>query len=957
MIRGNVKVTKTYKNGEEEILFDDSNIVTDGLGYSLVNIFTRNGSTDVEDHQIAYFQVGNNRRDLSSVDFFVKNNFYSLSSAFSESDYGLESPLLLKTTPQVMVEVDEEQPYVPTEDLVYFVSAGIFASLDKMAYTSFEGSDVIRHRITLDEDTGNGKTIRELGLFMRNPDGATANDRAILAAYRSLENPINKTAQFSVTIDWSFTFGLETTTANPTSEEDLTFLSQNYSYLVQVLSGTGNAAASLGTGDDYDEYFLVNTPATYDIYPSGTPLVVGCHDHKILGLGLSGTTINALATSGIVSGILPEKVLDNNWFMVHPCLGKNAATIFAFTPGDNAAIDHGNTALDQGLWNEKVGLNHIKLAVSWMKSQYPIDTKRIYMWGHSTGGVAPITCAAKLLDPTKDFMVAGIVSDTPAGLNYDYLFRHSIEKRRNRLRFWTSGQGRVSYIPLAETGNNYQGLNWSSISGLDVTGTPGSTSSFLPEFQKNSAFVFLHDNSAVSANVSIAKNIRHIPLAISYGDADNASGNLAFVSGIQRFNDWAVCSTGSGLDHPNYLHQLRLSPAGTHSFNDLSALNGATMKSYFDTAWDHVSANTLSFPTSGEYCIYNSQRVFNVLANVSSTEWDAENCGAGNFFFEDEATTVSSTLSALNNIASFQHFGIPGSPLRPVEKLKTNRTTTLHLYEDTPSQVTVNGVVYKETPFKGANKSNPNLMIGALLGDPYDFGGPAQKETGNSGGWIFGPSNNVTVRNNGSSFYKTQFDPYSGYEWDFVSRDSGAAGQVYSNNLIHGKADVGSIVENTFTFSVYFQLINVSSVDVSLAMFVDNRGNWGVGGNSKSNDGIVMTSSTISTNTVETTTGAIQGLNNWQRVSHTVKYPTGPNVAGTVLHPVIILGNPDNLDTFPAGKRVAISHAKLEVGDTVTDFADNNENTSNIYWEYNKQGNTLLLSNRFHKAITWEITP
>ena len=381
------------------------------------------------------------------------------------------------------------------------------------------------------------------------------------------------------------------------------------------------------------------------------------------------------------------------------------------------------------------------------------------------------------------------------------------------------------------------------------------------------------------------------------------------------------------------------------------------MKSYFDTAWDHVSANTLSFPTSGDYCIYNSQRVFNVLANVSSTEWDAENCGAGNFYFEDEATTVSSTLSALNNIASFQHYGIAGSPLRPVRKLKTNRTTTLHLYEDAPKQVTVNGVIYGETPFKGANNSNHNMMIGAIHGDPYDFGGGGQGEQGQSGDWIFGTDNNILVRNNGSSFYKTQLDPYNGTDWDFVSRDSSAAGQAYSNNLIHGKADVGSVVENQFTFSVYFQLINVSSVDVSLAMYVDNRGNWGTGGNCTSTDGIVMTSATISTDTVETTTGATQGLNDWQRVSHTVKYSTGPNVAGTILHPIIILGNPDNLNTFPADKRVAISHAKLEIGDTATDFPDINENTSNIYWDYNDTGKTLLLSNRFHKSITWEITP
>ena len=61
------------------------------------------------------------------------------------------------------------------------------------------------------------------------------------------------------------------------------------------------------------------------MYPNGTPLVVGCHGYNIVGLGLSAVDpdeeesevlIDHLTVSGMVSGILVEKVLNNNWFMV-----------------------------------------------------------------------------------------------------------------------------------------------------------------------------------------------------------------------------------------------------------------------------------------------------------------------------------------------------------------------------------------------------------------------------------------------------------------------------------------------------------------------------------------------------------------------------------------------------------------------------------------------------------------
>ena len=989
MIRGNVKVTKIYSNGDKELIFDDSNIVTDGLGCSLVNIFTQNGSTDVEDHQIGYFQLGDSRRDLSSVNFFLKNNFYTLSSAFNLTEYGNESPLLLKTTPQVMVEDD----FKPSTDLVYFLSSGIFAKLDTQAYSTFENRDVIKHRIILDEDTANGKSIRELGLFMKNPEGAKGNDRVILAAYRSLEKPIVKNTEFSVAIDWTFSIGSDVTEATP---------GKNFSYIVQVLSGTTDNG-SLSTETDFDEFFIVNTPARYDVYPNGSPLVVGCHGYTIAGLGLSAvdTTqstdhkIDQLLVSGVVSGLLVSKALDNGYFMVHPCLGKNATTNRAFD-----GIRGWNKAMSYGLWNEHVGLRHLKLAVSWVKNQHPIDDNRIYMWGFSNGGVAPITYASKLLDPTKDFMVAGVVSESPDALNLDRFFRSSPtsvaapDGHRPRLRFWTSGMGRLRYIPESETGagDPIEGDLWDNIKDLELSAVhPGgdhghadqgnfdsistsSTASFISQFYKNSAIHFQHndfyesdpDVNIVSANLSVAKNIRHLPLVLSYGAAEQS----LYMSGINVFHNWATSAArgfpGSGLDHPNYLRQIRTGDYDGHNFNHLEGINTDTGKTYLNTAWDHVSANTLSFPESGEYCIYKSQRIFNVLATPSAAEVDITdaavyaNGGAANFYFEDNTPQLSSTLSSMNNIKSFQHYGIETSPnvQEQVKRLKTNRTATLHLYPTMPSKVVANGAEYKRSNFQGGNISNENYLVGATFGDPYDFGGEFtannDPELGyTAGNWLGGQ--NLRVFGNGPKTTTEQKDPYGGEEWDYLFKV--AVGQNAINNARKGQVEVGSIANNTFTFSVYFQLGSVTGVDVSLSMYTFKGGNFGTGDHST--DGLwSYTTEVIDTNTINSgVAGGSQGYNNWQRVSHTATFDNGDYGERMVL--ILAFGDLASLDDFPIEKYIALSHAKLEEGATATTFnqGGGGGNTAPIYWEYNKGAGAVLLGNNVSKVLTWEITP
>ena len=69
--------------------------------------------------------------------------------------------------------------------------------------------DSFEAEIILDEKTGNGQSIKEIGLFSKNPKGLK-NDSPLLMAYRSFA-PIIKNNEFSVVVHWCIGFlGLST---------------------------------------------------------------------------------------------------------------------------------------------------------------------------------------------------------------------------------------------------------------------------------------------------------------------------------------------------------------------------------------------------------------------------------------------------------------------------------------------------------------------------------------------------------------------------------------------------------------------------------------------------------------------------------------------------------------------------------------------------------------------------
>lgn len=216
---GEVTVTKVFKDGRREVVIKkDRNMITDGMGIALINLFCSNPLNPrnrVSNFKIGYFQVGASSiiSDSVSTEVFdswngglidaIGNNFYELSAAFDASAYGdsttleaVKRKILTVTNP--FADADELSYTYKDVDLIRFEN-------DPVANVN-ENEGSIRVKINVDEEAAVGQTIREFGLFITNPEGHFGRDKPALAAYKTLYNPIEKTADFSLDIDWAILF-------------------------------------------------------------------------------------------------------------------------------------------------------------------------------------------------------------------------------------------------------------------------------------------------------------------------------------------------------------------------------------------------------------------------------------------------------------------------------------------------------------------------------------------------------------------------------------------------------------------------------------------------------------------------------------------------------------------------------------------------------------------------------
>lgn len=187
-MKGHLTISK-IANGEEEILFDEKNVIVSGFGVGMAYLFSKLGSTNIADYQIDRFQLGVSGNTGAQV-----SSTFQLSSALTSVDQytttGLDSNLFAFTGTQIKNGAN---------------STSVFCRIPFTKVTKIDDRSV-RYTIFLDEDSCNSLLpLNEIGLFMKNPRG-DATDSSILVAYRYFTS-IQKTSDFGLMFRWTISFG------------------------------------------------------------------------------------------------------------------------------------------------------------------------------------------------------------------------------------------------------------------------------------------------------------------------------------------------------------------------------------------------------------------------------------------------------------------------------------------------------------------------------------------------------------------------------------------------------------------------------------------------------------------------------------------------------------------------------------------------------------------------------
>jgi hypothetical protein len=218
MISGHITICKIYDDGYTEVVLDQANMITAGLGAGICDLLSYNGSVNLDNYRPGYFQIGTSAMGVPSTD--TSSYFYHLSSPMSWENYGVDSNLDLEqlkrgffasTTDSVVTPNSEYEEMLFTSALL---SSVLFSGTTSGNHSYFSKTnnasitkwyfDSLESEIVIDETTGNGQTITEIGLFARNPKGYT-KDIPLLVAYKSFTG-IPKTSEFSLVFHWTIGF-------------------------------------------------------------------------------------------------------------------------------------------------------------------------------------------------------------------------------------------------------------------------------------------------------------------------------------------------------------------------------------------------------------------------------------------------------------------------------------------------------------------------------------------------------------------------------------------------------------------------------------------------------------------------------------------------------------------------------------------------------------------------------
>jgi len=184
---GHLQIFKLYENGNEELVFDENNVITSGMGVGFSHLFAASGGTTITDYQIINFLIGSG----GDYNDYGVSTFKLQKPLLSSIDWGSDTGLIIETFHTIedgIVIAGDTKPLARIR----------FSNIHKVTSTS------VRYTLVLDRNTLNTAAVNEVGLYMRNPRGLPLI-RPILVAYRPFTQ-ITKTNDFSLLFRWTLQF-------------------------------------------------------------------------------------------------------------------------------------------------------------------------------------------------------------------------------------------------------------------------------------------------------------------------------------------------------------------------------------------------------------------------------------------------------------------------------------------------------------------------------------------------------------------------------------------------------------------------------------------------------------------------------------------------------------------------------------------------------------------------------
>jgi hypothetical protein len=265
-------------DGNESLIYEGSNIITFGFKNLISLLLSDELKINASDQmKLGYFQLGGNI--VGNGTSSTESNIFSLSSPFVVSDYGEDSSfhtIALKPLKFTVNNLEE----IGNANLTNFkadTTDQIFIPIPiKYRTKTYETS--LDFRIKLMKGDCVGRTIKEAGLFIKNPNNYT-RDVPLLAAYKRFPNGINKSSSSELIIDWSISF-------SQARVIDKIFTDIDEGYL-------GNISFGL----DYNNIALSSTQTQYVSQITSDPIIPGLNNAFTIPIG------NYLGPSG--GGIPP----------------------------------------------------------------------------------------------------------------------------------------------------------------------------------------------------------------------------------------------------------------------------------------------------------------------------------------------------------------------------------------------------------------------------------------------------------------------------------------------------------------------------------------------------------------------------------------------------------------------------------------------------------------------------